>query len=204
MPPSSIRDWHPSAKSPPLRSPPSGWVGAGRLACRQVSRPPPPNRTCKISLRPALQGSAFLAHDYSWVRIPSGLARSCGNFMPHPVSSFRVALPLVPFALWPAFPASDYYGTTDASQVSLPDCWGHLFQGSLPRSCQWTLRRSLGGGYRYDPSALCGSRPEVGLSGSPPSSFLTGKRWSPASDEIRSGICPISRPPSRLQVGLQP
>jgi hypothetical protein len=38
------------------------------------------------------------------------------------------------FALWPAFPTSDYYDTTDAAQVSLPDCWEHLFQGSLPRS----------------------------------------------------------------------
>ena len=58
---------------------------------------------------------------------------------------------LVPFALWPALPTSDYYGTSDASQVSLPDCWGHPFRGSLPRSRRWTLRGSLGGGYPLQP-----------------------------------------------------
>jgi hypothetical protein len=63
----------------------------------------------------------------------------------------RVASSLVPFALWPALPASDYYGTTDAAQVSLPDCWGHPFQGSLPRSRNRTLRGSLGGGFQAQP-----------------------------------------------------
>ena len=74
----------------------------------------------------------------------------------------RVALPLVPFALWPAFPASDYYGTSDAAQVSLPDCWGHLFQGSLSCSCKWTLQDRLGNGLLCaTQSALCGI-PNVG------------------------------------------
>jgi hypothetical protein len=53
---------------------------------------------------------------------------------------------LPPFALWPAFPAPDYYGGTDALQVSLPDCWGHPFQEGLPRSHRWTLRGEVGGG----------------------------------------------------------
>jgi hypothetical protein len=61
--------------------------------------------------------------------------------------------------MWPAFPTSDYYGGSDASHVSLPDCWEHLFQGSLPRSRCWTLQRSLGGGYLRDPTAFRGSRP---------------------------------------------
>jgi hypothetical protein len=30
---------------------------------------------------------------------------------------------LPPFALWPAFPASDYYGGSDAPFVSPADCW---------------------------------------------------------------------------------
>jgi hypothetical protein len=29
---------------------------------------------------------------------------------------------LVPFAMWPAFPASDYYGTSDANRASTADC----------------------------------------------------------------------------------
>ena len=41
----------------------------------------------------------------------------------------------LPNASWrtTAFPSSDYYDDSDASQVSLPDCWEHLFQGSLSR-----------------------------------------------------------------------
>jgi hypothetical protein len=33
---------------------------------------------------------------------------------------------LVPFALWPAFPAADYYGTSDAVRVSPPDLLGSV------------------------------------------------------------------------------
>jgi hypothetical protein len=35
----------------------------------------------------------------------------------------RVAFPLPPFALWPVFPTSDYYGGSDAVQASSADCW---------------------------------------------------------------------------------
>jgi hypothetical protein len=64
---------------------------------------------------------------------------------------------LLPFALWPAFPASDYYGSTDALQVSLPDSREHPFQESFPRSRGWTaarrFRRRL---HDLTQSALCG------------------------------------------------
>jgi len=53
---------------------------------------------------------------------------------------------LPPFALWPAFPTSDYYGGSDAAEVSPADRWPP-FHSSLPRSCKWTLQGRLGGGF---------------------------------------------------------
>src|SRR5262249_40626805 len=58
-----------------------------------------------------------------------------------PLLGYSEKLP--PFALWSVFPTSDYYGGSDAPEVSLPDCWGHLFHGSLPRSRKRTLREGL-------------------------------------------------------------
>jgi hypothetical protein len=57
---------------------------------------------------------------------------------------------LAPFALWVAFPPSDYYEASDATAdlgrlLSLP------FGGGLPRSQRWTPRGSEGGGYLPDP-----------------------------------------------------
>jgi hypothetical protein len=37
---------------------------------------------------------------------------------------------LPPFALWPALPASDYYGGSDAPEVSLADCGPFRFTGA--------------------------------------------------------------------------
>jgi hypothetical protein len=128
-----------------------------------VSRLAPPNWTCKISPHPALQGSSLLAENYFSVRTLSGFDHHQLNFISFRSNSLQYEFPLVPFAMWTARPPSDYYGTTDAAHVSLPDCWEHLYQGSLPRSCQWTLQWSLGSGYPSNPSALCGSRPGNGL-----------------------------------------
>src|SRR4051794_13166254 len=111
----------------------------------------------------AFQGPAFLARDCPRVRIPFAFARySSKHSCRTGLATTRDAFPLPPFALWPAFPTSDYYGGTDATQVSLPDCRGHPFQGGLPRSRGRTLRGSLGGGFHHDPTALCGSRPAAG------------------------------------------
>ena len=61
---------------------------------------------------------------------------------------------LPPFALWPAFPTADYYGGTDAPQVSPADyrlrCRGvsHVHGCGLP-GC-------VGGGYHATQAALCG------------------------------------------------
>ena len=94
----------------------------------------------QVSLQRALQGPALLPRDYSRSRLPLRLSplpqhfsRVAGRPAWGYVSS-RDVRPLPPFALWPAFPASDYYGGSDAVQVSLPDCWEHLFQDSLSRS----------------------------------------------------------------------
>jgi len=65
---------------------------------------------------------------------PFDFGFQCPNFIRLRPSTLRDDSPLVPFALWTAFPSSDYYGTTDAAHVSLPDCWEHPFQGSLSRS----------------------------------------------------------------------
>jgi len=63
----------------------------------------------------------------------------------------RVAVPLPPFALWSAFPTSDYYGGSDAAQVSPPDLLGSVAGRPL------TFRQAdssggLGGGLRNNPS----------------------------------------------------
>jgi hypothetical protein len=37
---------------------------------------------------------------------------------------------LPPFPVWPAFPASEYYGGSDAPEVSPADCWPIRFTGA--------------------------------------------------------------------------
>jgi len=44
-----------------------------------------------------------------------------GYILPNSVNPPRNPDELPPFALWPAFPASDYYGGSDTTQVSPPD-----------------------------------------------------------------------------------
>src|SRR5262249_39125801 len=67
-------------------------------------------------------------------RTPSGLAGGIPDRLP-------------PFAVWPAFPAADYYDGSDAPQVSPADRWPPLQRG-LSRSWSRTLRGHLGGGSR--------------------------------------------------------
>src|SRR5262249_26884724 len=76
----------------------------------------------RLSPHRALQRPTFLLQDYSQIRHPVGF-----HLLRHQhfrglrlVASGIVDL-LVPFALGPAFPAADYYGTSDAAQVSPPE-----------------------------------------------------------------------------------
>src|SRR5262245_31374424 len=87
--------------------------------------------------RPALPLGPYLVFRSSGIATTS----CCTGLM-----VLRVALPLPPFALWPAFPTSDYYGGSDAAEVSPVDRWPP-FHSSLPRSCSRTLRGRLGGGF---------------------------------------------------------
>ena len=81
--------------------------------------------------------------------------------------------------MWPAFPASDYYGRSDAPQVPLPDCWEHPFQGSLSRSGWWTLRNRLGGGYITTHAALRGIPAVGGVGQVDPPNPLIGRTVLP-------------------------
>jgi hypothetical protein len=142
-------------------------VGAGRLArisgvsrhayspSSQVSRLPPPNPACdfhRTGLSRARHSSPGIATGsvsrFDFAEIAAYIPAAADARLRRAASAtflIRVALPLAPFALWPAFPASEYYGTSDAAQVSPPDCRAP-FQGSLPRSRGWTLQGRLGGG----------------------------------------------------------
>jgi hypothetical protein len=105
---------------------------------------------------------------------------------------------LRPFARWPAFPASDYYGRSDAPQVSLPDCWEHPFQGSLSRSGWWTLRNRLGGGSTTTHAALRGIPAVGGVGQVDPPNPLIGRNASPIGVVWRTEPQRQPRPPSPL------
>jgi hypothetical protein len=70
------------------------------------------------------------------------------------VIGLRSVTPLAPFAMYAAFPHSDYYGASDAHWVH----WGICTPPpvSLPRSHRWTLRSRVGGGYRTTNPVLHG------------------------------------------------
>jgi hypothetical protein len=110
-------------------------VGAERLAsssgCFTTLPPisnagfstPPTKPDVPLSWHPAFQGPAFLARDYHG-------SVSCFDFAFIVLTSkdsgyclIQGAFPLPPFALWPAFPTSDYYEGSDSAQVSTADCW---------------------------------------------------------------------------------
>ena len=64
---------------------------------------------------------ALLVLSVPQAELPLPFADVHENFIPrwHPATSAReVSGRLPPFALWPAFPTSDYYGGSDAPQVS--------------------------------------------------------------------------------------
>ena len=69
----------------------------------------------QLSKHPALQGPAFLARHCRRVRIPLHFTLQPIQFRTVRVSLLRVAFPLPPFALRPAFPTSDYYEGSDSA-----------------------------------------------------------------------------------------
>jgi hypothetical protein len=71
----------------------------------------------------------------------------------------------VPFALWPVFPTSDYYGTTDATQVSPPDLLGSV-SGQPPTFMAMDFAkefRGVRGRFSSNPTTLRGSRSGGGV-----------------------------------------
>jgi hypothetical protein len=64
----------------------------------------------------------------------------------------------VPFPLWPAFPTAEYYGTTDAAQVSLPDLLDSV-SGQPPTFMAMDSAKEFRWRLSVNPSALRGSRP---------------------------------------------
>ena len=103
-------------------------LGRSRAPFLSAGFPTPPTEPgVRLSPHRALQRSAFLLQDYSQIRHPVGF-----HLLRHQhfrglqlVASGTVDL-LVPFALGPAFPAADYYGTSDAAQVSPPELLGSV------------------------------------------------------------------------------
>jgi hypothetical protein len=125
-------------------------VGTKRLACRLGVTRQCLRQLCRFLDSPLRTvHAAFTAHGAPRLvtprrespsgSYPSGFGLHRLNFIKLRPSALQDDLPLVPFAMWTALPPSNYYETSDATHVSLPDCWEHLFQGSLPRSCCWTL-----------------------------------------------------------------
>src|SRR5262249_42291528 len=118
-------------------------VGAERVAS-SVRLSTPPLRTRRATFAAPGSPEISIPHqDYSRVVIPFDFAEIAATIplllapvavvhWPRRLLSPGIVDLLPPFALWSAFPASDYYGGSDAPEVSLPDCWGHLFHGSLP------------------------------------------------------------------------
>jgi len=100
----------------------------------QVSELPPPNRTCdvyRIRLSLCRSGSVFRLKRPSslWLLDRFVLQRSVLRVLPTFMDTFlhvsigysaRTPDRLVPFALWTAFPPSDYYGTSDAPRGHWP------------------------------------------------------------------------------------
>jgi hypothetical protein len=141
----------------------------------QVSPRPPPNRACdfhRIRLSKVRHSSPTIARgsvsrfDFTFTRptIPGASV----TFL------IRVAFPLPPFALWPAFPASDYYGGSDSSHRSSGDCCPP--GGKSPTFTMMDSAKEFRRRFWYNPTALRGSRPGNGIS-QVARSFLCAGNW---------------------------
>jgi hypothetical protein len=119
----------------------------GRVAVYRRLKPASFDSPCYLFVKPGLLAVCVMPHQYL-----SGPAVS------PPTSICRQLRPKdTPIAC-----TTDGVSSQSCSPIPILRLVAH-FQGSLPRSWQGTLRRSLGGGYPSNPTALCGSRSRGGV-----------------------------------------
>ena len=93
------------------------------IGCDAGLSTPPAEPDLQLSKHPALQGSSLLPGRYRPVRTPLMFGFQRLNFIRLQPCYLRADSPLASFAMWTAFPPSDYYEASDSSHRSTGDCY---------------------------------------------------------------------------------